>query len=89
MLSALRHVEDSRAFFLRGGFDYNPEALCRQDEIQIVLERLFARLGSKDGKNLFKTARRHKPGVQHPYVPYVTENFGKRLTLEALASSLT
>lgn len=82
MLSAYGTFEDSRTFFLQKGFDYILKPL-QQEEIQIVLERLSARLSERKGEFLPAEMEGVNPAFA-ALISYITENFHKKFTLEAL-----
>ena len=81
MLSAFGTFEDSRAFFLLEGFDYILKPL-QQAEIQIVLERLAARLAKKKGQTALPEVAATPAFAE--LIVYVSANFNNKLTLEKL-----
>lgn len=81
MLSAFGTFEDSRAFFLLEGFDYILKPL-QQAEIQIILERLAARLAKKKGEAALPEVTATPAFAE--LIAYVSTNFNNKLTLEKL-----
>lgn len=83
MLSAYGTFEDSRSFFLLNGFDYILKPL-EQNDIQLVLERLYKKLLIKQG-----TKKTNEPVDANPaflnLIAYVKEHYNEKLTLEKLA----
>ena len=82
MISAYDSFEDSRRFFRLSGFDYILKPV-NQQEVQIVLERLAARLS---------TTRIPLPDPDESITPafteliaYLNENYNQKHTLESLA----
>lgn len=82
MLSAFDSFEDSRRFFRMQGFDYILKPV-RQQEVQIVLERLAKRLSSKYSQEQEETG-----GLTPAFaelIEYVNTHFQKKHTLDSLA----
>lgn len=82
MLSAYDSFEDSRRFFRLEGFDYLLKPI-RQDEVQIVLERLAMRL-SKTVRPEPEAAGNVTPAFVE-LIEYLNTHFQQKHTLESLA----
>ncbi|MCR5249293.1 MAG: response regulator [Lachnospiraceae bacterium] len=82
MLSAYDSFENVRTFFQQTGFDYILKPVNNED-IQIVLERLMAKLAEKypleDREGLTENPEFNK------LVTYLNENFEEKITLGGLA----
>lgn len=82
MLSAFDSFEDSRRFFRLDGFDYLLKPL-RQDEVQIVLERLALRLSKKVRQEPDSTG--NMAPTFAALVTYLNNNYQQKHTLDSLS----
>ncbi len=86
MLSAYGTFEDSRAFFRLSGFDYLLKPVQQQD-MQMVLERLYKRLSEKQREESYLPDANGANPAFTRLIAYVSENFSQRLNLEKLSRS--
>ena len=85
MISAYDTFEDVRAFFKQEGFDYILKPV-RNDEIQLVLERLVKRLAiTKEKKALEEDLPTVNPAF-NSLVKYLQEQYSEKITLEDLST---
>ncbi len=81
IFSAFSDFEESRAFFRLGGFDYLLKPL-QETEMQLVLERLAAKLAQNTGDAT--ASAEHISESFAELIAYVNENIQQKHTLEAL-----
>lgn len=85
MISAYDTFEDVRAFFMQEGFDYILKPV-RNEDIQLVLERLAKRLSEVKEEQV---SEEEIPAVNPAFlclIQYLQENYREKITLEDLST---
>ncbi len=87
MMSGYATFENSRRFFLEGGFDYLLKPVDPQ-ELQLVLDRLYQTLSAKRPEQLPRqtpsAVRKDGNPALHELMEYLQENYVQKHTLESL-----